>query len=418
MATKEPQPQVVEVDQEDEIEQELVSAEYKTWKKNCLFLYDCILTYSLDWPSLTAQWLPVVTKPEGKDYSVYRIILGTHTNGCQQDHLIIASVRLPNDDIHFDESQYDSDRGEFGGYGSVVGGKIEIDVKINHQGEINRARYAPQNPYVIATKSPSSDVFIFDFTKHSSTPDPKGECKPELILKGHSKEGFGLSWSPFMSGHLLSAGYDHSICYWDISSSTYESSVVEALNIFNGHSDKVGDVAWHELHKNIFGSVSDDKTMKLWDNRVNPQSNSILTLEGHKREVNCLAFNHFNPFIVATGSSDETTGLWDLRFPSSMFHSIKSGEVLQVQWSSHYETVLASSGTGNRVNFYNISQIDDDISQEESKFGPPELMFTHAGHKSAVSDFSWNLNEPLLACSVSEDNSLHIWQPTLDIPYQ
>ena len=32
--------------------------EYKTWKKNAPFLYDMILSTALDWPTLTAQWLP------------------------------------------------------------------------------------------------------------------------------------------------------------------------------------------------------------------------------------------------------------------------------------------------------------------------------------------------------------------------
>ena len=70
-------------------------------------------------------------------------------------------------------------RAEFGGFGSVSG-KIEIEIKINHEGEVNRARYMPQNPCVIATKTPSSDVLVFDYTKHPSKPDPSGECHPDL----------------------------------------------------------------------------------------------------------------------------------------------------------------------------------------------------------------------------------------------
>ena len=61
---------------------------------------------------------------------------------------------------------------EFGGFGSVSG-KIEIEIKINHEGEVNRARYMPQNPCIIATKTPSSDVLVFDYTKHPSKP---GTC--------------------------------------------------------------------------------------------------------------------------------------------------------------------------------------------------------------------------------------------------
>lgn len=35
---------------------------------------------------------------------------------------------------------------------------------------MNRARYMPQNPFIIATKTPSSDVLVFDYSKHPSKP--------------------------------------------------------------------------------------------------------------------------------------------------------------------------------------------------------------------------------------------------------
>lgn len=55
-------------------------------------------------------------RPEGKDYSVHRLVLGTHTSD-EQNHLVIASVQLPNDDAQFDASHYDSEKG---GEGSLL----------------------------------------------------------------------------------------------------------------------------------------------------------------------------------------------------------------------------------------------------------------------------------------------------------
>merc|ERR1712115_215939 len=127
---------------DEAVEERVINEEYKIWKKNTPFLYDLVMTHALEWPSLTAQWLPDVTRPEGKDYSVHRLILGTHTSD-EQNHLLIASVQLPNEDAQFDASHYDNEKGEFGGFGSVSG-KIEIEIKINHEGEVNRARYMPQ----------------------------------------------------------------------------------------------------------------------------------------------------------------------------------------------------------------------------------------------------------------------------------
>src|SRR5438034_698674 len=60
---------------------------------------------------------------------------------------------------------------------------------INHEGEVNRARYMTQNPDLIATKSVSGRVFIFDRTKHPSDPDPDGVCKPDIECVGQDRLG-------------------------------------------------------------------------------------------------------------------------------------------------------------------------------------------------------------------------------------
>jgi hypothetical protein len=43
-------------------EERQINDDYKIWKKNSAFLYDLIMTHALEWPSLTVQWLPHVTK--------------------------------------------------------------------------------------------------------------------------------------------------------------------------------------------------------------------------------------------------------------------------------------------------------------------------------------------------------------------
>ena len=47
---------------EDTVEERVINEEYKIWKKNTPFLYDLVMTRALQWPSLTVQWLPEVTK--------------------------------------------------------------------------------------------------------------------------------------------------------------------------------------------------------------------------------------------------------------------------------------------------------------------------------------------------------------------
>lgn len=150
---------------------------------------------------------------------MHRLLLGTHTSGQAQDYLQIAQVQLPKRDgsagsDRLDRADYDDERGELGGHSIPPQPRIQIIQKINHKGEVNRARYMPQNPDLIATKAVSGEVYIFDRTKHSSEPERGGQCKPDITLVGQHKEGYGLAWSPLKKGHVLGASEDMTICHW------------------------------------------------------------------------------------------------------------------------------------------------------------------------------------------------------------
>ena len=126
-----------------------------------------------------------------------------------------------------------------------------------------------------------------------------------LSLRGHQKEGYGLSWNPNLNGHLLSASDDHTICLWDINASPRENRVLDAKTVFTGHTAVVEDVAWHLLHESLFGSVADDQKLMIWDTRSNNTSRPSHTVDAHTAEVNCLSFNPYSEFILATGSADK-----------------------------------------------------------------------------------------------------------------
>lgn len=192
------------------------------------------------------------------------MILGTHTSRTAQDYLMIAEVLLPKataaggkdrkgDDVTKD---YDEARGgeklgrrhawvtladwsffsEIGTYDADTPARIRIIQRINHQHEINRARYMPQNPNLIATKTVSGDVYIFDRTKHASDPSPDGVCRPDIKLKGQKKEGYGLSWSTLKQGHVLSASDDTTVCHWDVGGYQKGKQTMDPVKVYRGHS--------------------------------------------------------------------------------------------------------------------------------------------------------------------------------------
>lgn len=115
----------------------------------------------------------------------------------------------------------------------VCAAKIQVIQQINHEGEVNRARYMPQNPFLIATKTISADVYVFDYSKHPSKPTDNG-CQPDLKLTGHKTEGYGLAWSPFMEGHLISGSDDATVCLWDVSAApaTGRPKVQHTMHIY------------------------------------------------------------------------------------------------------------------------------------------------------------------------------------------
>jgi len=307
----------------DVLEERLIDAEYKIWKKNTPFLYDFVLTHSLEWPSLTCQWLPTV-RNLGEEASEHSLLLGTHTTG-EQNYLMVATCALPKDNAVMEQAddskpapRYDEERKEVGGFGhanSMVG-KIEIKMKVKHEGEVNRARYMPQNHFVVASRGPSPEVYIFDLSKHPSIPSEKSTFSPQGVCIGHKKEGYGMVWSKQKEGFLCTASEDQTVKLWDVAAATASKAEpgtqIKAVADFKGHVDAVEDVDWHHRDANMIGSVGDDKKIILWDTR-DPENPVHTVKDAHEGDINSIAFNPVNEYVFATGSTDKTIGIWDMR---------------------------------------------------------------------------------------------------------
>lgn len=106
------------------------------------YLYDFVMTHSQEWPSLTCEWLPTVRNLNDQ-VAEHSVLVGTHTTG-EQNYLMVATCGLPRGEAVAENSSkklaYDEDKKEVGGYGhanSAVG-KLEIKMKVKHEGEVNR----------------------------------------------------------------------------------------------------------------------------------------------------------------------------------------------------------------------------------------------------------------------------------------
>jgi len=149
--------------------------------------------------------------------------MGTHTSNNEPNFLMLVKVKIPiknntNDEFNqIDEvneiNENEKDKEINININTVKiqqETKFEITQKINHEGEVNRARHMPQKPNIIATKTNIGEVHIFDYNKHPSCPTDSA-VRPELRLTGHTEEGCGLSWSTLQNGYLLSGSYDNRV---------------------------------------------------------------------------------------------------------------------------------------------------------------------------------------------------------------
>eukprot|EP01084_Bolivina_argentea_P296921 511454_1 len=416
---------------EEQSNQKVINEEYKLWKKNSPFLYDLVLSSALEWPSLTVEWLPYkkcIADTNDIDYSIQRLILATHTNETEQDYLMIAEVKLPTIDPKKLSDKYKHSCDVYGGFGGAAG-KIEIIQKITHNGEVNRARYMPQNSNIIGTKTKHSSINIFDRRKHTNKPIKGDKCRPIIICNGHEKEGYGLEWNKYKQGYLLSSADDRLICLWDIkqlkgnnnnnknNKNNRNVSEISPLSVFKKHTGRVEDIDWHKRGNtcDIFVSVSSDKCIMLWDLRVNNNCKPIaFKKDAHKEEINCCEFSPFNEYLFLTGGSDNNISLWDKRNINTKLHQLEghTESIYRVGWSPHSEVHLASSSSDRRIMIWDLSQIGHEQPSDEAEDGPPELIFVHGGHTDKISDFSWNVNDPWCIVSVADNNIVQCWQVT------
>ncbi|KAJ1611320.1 WD repeat protein [Cryptosporidium canis] len=440
------------------------------WRRNCPYLYDTMLSYTLEWPTLTIDWLPNSYKSADGSYSVHKVIYGTHTSGQEPNYLIISEVHIgdleTNDDLMNNESFAEYSYSPENTNMSSV--QFEVKAKLNHPEEVNKALHMPEHPFIIASRVVNGDILVFDYSKHESFPTDE-LVHPQLLLKGHSKEGYAMDWGngTSINSYLISGGSDNIIHLWDFNKSTsgiLNSSarsqfnyvdktdtslnqstdpyppILEPIKSIYWHSSDVNDLKWHPSTHSIFGSVSDDGNLAIWDLRTSTENSPNLFINTESG-INTLSFNQFVPTMISTGNVDGIVQIWDVRNTreelfSLNYHSEKP--VVCMEWSKWSPSILVTGGVDGKVvvwdlykNHYkneNSSKIqntnesivmNNPANNESTKLDPlqdstnPNVLFVHYGHTAPITSISWNPNEhgdPLLIASASEDNTIQFWQ--------
>jgi WD40 repeat protein len=291
-------------------------------------------------------------------------------------------VRLPNTAANSDVRDNNVNNMSSVNNYAKLENKLEIETRINHQGEVNKARAMPQKFNIIATKTPSGEVHIFDFFKHPPKP-AENTPRPEMRLLGHTKEGYGLNWNSKKEGYLLSGSDDQRTCIWDINQA---SSSLNPIRILEDHKAVVEDVSWHKHSESLFATCGDDRKLILYDLK---QDRPIHIVEAHSQEVNSVEFNYFNDFHIITASNDKTIALWDTRNLNIKLHTFEhhKGDIIAARWNPNIEGIFASFSSDRRVNVWDLSRIGGQQSTTDAEDGPVELMVHYIYSYNLV--YSW-----------------------------
>lgn len=364
--------------------------EYELWKSNVPLMYDFVSETNLTWPSLTLEWLPGSQSSNRQE-----MILGTHTSAEEQNYLKIAAIDLPDEVIPGVEPTKKEE---------VLKSNVKIIKKFEHENEVTRARYMPQDNNLIATINGEGTIYLYNR-------DNDVESGLLSTFQFHNENGYGLSFNPNEKGKLLSGSDDSNIALWDVTGKSQKP----ILTLTNRHSDIVNDCKWHNFDHNIFGSVSEDNTLQLHDQRT--ENSSIETIQA-KKPYNTLAFSAHSTNLFAAAGTDSMVYLYDRRRASKPLHMMPGHEdaVTCLEFHPQEDGVLLSAGSDRRTILWDLAEIGAEQVPDDADDGSPEVMMIHAGHRSSINDFSLNPNIPWLTATTEEENIVQVWKPSSKLP--
>lgn len=422
--------------------------QYKIWKKNTPFLYDYVVTHSLLWPSMTVQFFPDLERSShndtynedlndtSKDFAgdsedfeyqllLQRILIGTFTLGQSIDNISLLQLpyyRSLNKHLKADAIDYVQEKQEFQ-MTKIGKTKIKVLQRINHLGDVNRARYMPQNPNVIASCNNLGDLVVYDRTKQSSfrnnfVGDDVDINTPQfrLINEQELVDVFGLDWNQQKEGVIVSGDMRGSINVYDIKKSFVSKTNpnIRESKKYSTSGAPINDIQWVPYHDSLFVSVDDNGSIKIFDTRCPANSSPVLKKDTNIG-MNALSINPSNVAAIGTGNLAGVVDIWDLRnfgaldVPSLLHAKAHVDEITLLKWHPKYHNVIGSSANDKLVKIHDVAKFS------EESYG---LLFNHGGHMLGVNDFDWSLHEDWLLASVANDNSVHFWKPSNSYVYE
>lgn len=295
---------------------------------------------------------------------------------------------------------------------------------IKHQGCINRVRCTKiQGTTLAASWSELGRVNVWNLEEQlRAVDDPlllsayrnkcetEGAPKPLFTFRGHLSEGYGLDWCSTEPGVLASGDCKGNIHIWRLDSNSPTATWLVDQRPYDSHAPhSVEDLQWSPTEMHVLASCSVDKSIKIWDTRVRPQSACMLTGTGtHTEDINVISWNRIESQFLLSGGDDGLVCVWDLRQfgsngagPLATFKQ-HTAPVTTVEWSPREATVFASGGADDQIAQWDLAvEVDDADGGDSSELGlPPQLLFIHQG-QTELKELHWHPQCPGVVVSTA-----------------
>ncbi|KAL7718199.1 Histone acetyltransferase type B subunit [Entamoeba marina] len=360
--------------------------EYETWKVNAIYLYDFLTTHETSFPySTTVDWGNIIKTTPTVSYQ--NIIYGTNEFN-EMSYVIRSSVAIPTNPKPSAFS--DGNVGDF-----VCDDRVNDVDFLPHKGDVRRCRAMPQNRDIVATTSSDGNCYVYNFNNQSTTPtirSPGG--------------GFGLSWSPVMSGNFAVC-VDGKVHVFNIDQNENGNTGTS----FNLH-DAVNDVSWSSSSM-TFLSVGEDSKAIVTD--VRGVEKAIIFENTHEGDANACYFDNTNSDIFITGGGvDGLVRFWDIRRPGLELCHLQGAcdGINYCALSNISSGFVVSASKDSKVRLYDMSKVGEDQTSNDADDGGSEFLFAHSGHLNEVFDSIWNPLFPHVIASAGDGRDIQIWQPS------
>ncbi|XP_042297991.1 coronin-1C isoform X1 [Sceloporus undulatus] len=126
-----------------------------------------------------------------------------------------------------------------------------------HTGPVLDIDWCPHNDHVIASGSEDCTVMVWQIPENGLT---LSLTEPVVILEGHSKRVGIVAWHPTARNVLLSAGCDNAIIIWNVGTGE------PLINLDDMHQDMIYNVSWNRSGS-LICTASKDKKVRVIDPR-------------------------------------------------------------------------------------------------------------------------------------------------------